>query len=178
MQADIDPNKNVTISLRYNEQKVVKGKAERINAANFLKDHDRLTKAEIIERFRQRTSLNERYHDHGFHFSVNFGKQENLSNEKMIELAGRYMTAMGFEDQPYVVYRHHDAGHEHLHIVATAVRADGTLIYLSPRNLHESHELCKKLEREFLLERYERTRPEQKAQFVAARVCKMNCVRL
>ena len=166
MQAHIVSNKHAAKSLRYNEEKVAMGRAERISAENFLKDHDRLTKTEIIERFRQRTSLNEQYHDHCFHISVNFGVTENLSNEKMIVLASRYMTVMGFEDQPYVVYRHYDAGHEHLHILATAVKADGALIHLTPRNYHESQVWCQSLEKEFSLEKNERTRPEQKAQFV------------
>ena len=65
MQARIGRNKNILISFNYNEQKVIQGVAERIKAENFLKEHDRLTKPEIIERFRQRSVI-ERYPDYDF----------------------------------------------------------------------------------------------------------------
>lgn len=165
MQADIGRKGNVLVSLDYNEQKVTQGKAEKIHAGNFLKSHDRLTKADIIERFRLRSSLNERLGDQGIHFSVNFGTQEKISNEKMAELTDRYMAAMGFEDHPYIVYRHHDAGHTHMHIVATAVRANGTLVSLHPGNYHDSHTICRTLEKEYSLEKTDPLKLQQKEDF-------------
>lgn len=165
MQPKIKPRKNILISLRYNEQKVTEGKAERIGAENFLKDHDRLTRDDIVDRFRQRSSFNERLHDHGVHFSLNFGKLEALGNEKMVQIANRYMTGMGFEDEPYLVYRHKDAGHTHLHIVATLVRADGSRIDLKPKDYTESCRLCKELEKEFSLERLVKLTVEDQQRF-------------
>lgn len=165
MQAKIEPTKNIRKSLNYNEQKVSEGKAEKINAENFLKDYDRLSKEEILDRFRQRTSFNERMHDDGVHFSLNFGKAEKIDNEKMVRLANRYMTGMGFENQPYVVYRHNDAGHTHLHIVATSVRSDGTRIDFHPRDYLQSCVLCKSLEKEFSLEKLVGVRPEEKERY-------------
>jgi hypothetical protein len=153
MLSKIEPNKCIGRSLGYNENKVTTGKAERIAAVNFLKGHDRLTKEEIMSRFRQRSSFNERLHDYGVHFTLNFGKTENLDDDKMIRVANRYMTGMGFEDQPYVMYRHIDAGHTHLHIVATPVRADGGWITLEPKHFSASYKLCGELEKEFSLEK-------------------------
>jgi hypothetical protein len=153
MHSKIAPNKSVYISLYYNEQKVSVGKAERIGAENFLKDHDRLTSAEILARFRQRSSYNEGRPEFGVHFSLNFGKVEEIDKVKLGQIADRYMAGMGFEDQPYVVYQHKDAGHTHLHVVATRVRADGSLIRLEPKDYFESQCLCRELEREFVLEK-------------------------
>lgn len=165
MQAKIGPTKSILKALRYNEQKVSEGKAEKIKAENFLKDHDRLTRDEILDRFRQRSSFNEQMQDDGVHFSLNFGKQEPLANDKLAQLADRYMAGMGFEDQPYVVYKHVDAGHTHLHVVATSVRANGARIDLHPRNYLDSVLLCKRLEKEFSLEKLAGVRPEQQAEF-------------
>jgi len=165
MHPKIKPKKNILVSLRYNEKKVAEGKAERISAENFLKDHDKLTRDEIITRFRQRSSFNERLPDHGVHFSLNFGKTEKLDNEKMVRIADRYMTGMGFEDEPYIAYRHTDAGHTHLHIVATNVRADGSRLDLKPRDYLASYLLCKQLEREFSLEKAEKLTPGDKPRF-------------
>jgi len=147
---------NIKTALHYNEQKVEKGKAERIGAENFLKDHDQLTKEEILTRFRQRSSFNERLHDHGAHITLNFGTRESLDNTKLSAIANTYMSRMGFEDEPYVVYRHRDAGHTHLHVVATTVRADGSWIRLEPVDYRRSHEVCRQLENEFFLERNRR----------------------
>lgn len=140
-----------------------------IKAENFLKDHDQLVRKEITERFRQRTSLDERYYENGYHFSLNFGKREMLSNERMAELAGRYMDGRGFKDEPYVAYRHYDAGHTHLHIVTVAVRADGSPIHIGRPQFHQAHSLCRALEREYSLERPTAAKPEQKEEFATDR---------
>ncbi len=138
MHSKITPKKSVYISLHYNEQKVSRGKAERIGAENFLKDHHRLTEGEILDRFRQRSSFNEGQPEFGVHFSLNFGKVEKLEKATLTSIADRYMVGMGFEDQPYVVYQHNDAGHTHLHIMATRVRTDGNVIRMGPKNYFES----------------------------------------
>lgn len=153
MRAKIEPNRHIRVSLRYNEQKVVEGKAERIAAENFLRSYDQLSHANILSRFRQRSSFNERHSDYGVHFMLNFGKVEKLSQERLTQIANRYMGEMGFEDQPYVVYQHHDAGHTHLHVVASGVRANGDWFHLQRKHYLESHAVCRRLEKEFSLEK-------------------------
>jgi hypothetical protein len=157
--------KNAITALQYNEYKITEGKAEMITAANFLKDQHQLNRKDITERFRQRTSLDERYYENGFHISLNFGKRELLSNETMAKLADRYMAGMGFENEPYVAYRHYDAGHTHVHIVTVAVRADGSPIHIQRPQLYQSHRLCRTLEKEYSLERPLAARQEQKEEF-------------
>lgn len=161
--------KNAITALQYNEYKITGGKAELIKAANFLKDQNQLSRKDITERFRQRTSLNERYYETGFHISLNFGKKELLSNETMAQLADRYMAGMGFENEPYVAYRHYDSGHTHLHIVTVAVRADGSPIHIQRPQFYHSHRLCRTLEKEYSLERPLAPKQEQKEEFSADR---------
>ncbi len=167
MLARIRHNSHIATTLRYNEQKVGKGKAERIGAENFLKDHDQLTREDILARFRQRSSFNERLHDHGTHITLNFGKRENLDSAVLSEVARRYMSGMGFEDDPYVVYRHQDAGHTHLHVVVTSVRADGSMMRLDPKDYYHSHALCRQLEVEYALEKINRYSFSQRHLFEA-----------
>jgi hypothetical protein len=52
-----------------------------------------------------------------------------------------------------------------MHVVATAVRPDGTLIYLRPRDYHHSHSLCRTLEKEFGLEKSVAVKPDRKDEF-------------
>lgn len=170
MQATISrPVGNISVPIRYNEQKVARGKAERIRAENFLKDHDRLSVREITRRFRDLASLMDHPHAHVRHISVNFGKEENLSNERISQLTERYMSGMGFEDQPYIVYRHYDSGHHHAHIVTTTARSDRIYISMGPKDYHYSKELCQALEKEFSLERYVAAKPSQQAEFAVER---------
>ena len=161
--------KNILTALRYNEQKVAEGKAEKIGAENFLKDYAGLTKEDVIDRFRQRSSFNERLHDHGVHFSLNFGKLEKIDNAKLMRITERFMTGAGFEDQPYVAYRHTDAGHTHVHLVATTVQADGSPMDVKPRDYKAFVALCKQLENEYGLEKGIKLRPEDQREFAVDR---------
>ncbi|HWK03303.1 MAG TPA: relaxase/mobilization nuclease domain-containing protein, partial [Puia sp.] len=123
MRPKIMPCKNIAKTLQYNEQKLVQGTAECILAANFLKDISRLTPQDKLHCFQRRMELNERVTTNQ-HITLNFDPLDKLSNEQMQQIAKRYMKEIGFERQPYLVYRHHDAGHPHCHIVTTHVRPD------------------------------------------------------
>jgi len=129
MRPKITSCKSVARSLRYNEQKVDRGTAECLTAANFLKDRERLTVEEKLHCFERRMQLNERVSTN-LHITLNFDPRDNLSNERMRQIAKMYMDDIGFGRQPYLVYRHHDAGHPHCHIVSTHIRSDGSPIDL------------------------------------------------
>jgi hypothetical protein len=142
----------VNAPLQYNEEKVTQGKARCIWAENFLQDHDQLTLRDKLDRFDQRASLNDIVVKKAIHISLNFGATEDLSDERLITVAKKYMKTMGFEDQPWLAYRHTDAGHTHVHIVTTDIRADGIKIHLRPPELAKSRALGKQLEKEFSLQ--------------------------
>jgi hypothetical protein len=156
---------NILNSVEYNEIKVKEGKATIIGAEGFLKDHDQLSLQDKLDRFQQRSSLNEAVVKNAVHISVNFGATEKLTDEKMALVGNRFMNGIGFEDQPYLMYRHNDAGHTHMHIVATNIRADGDKINLGPLELLEAHKITRRLEEEFLLERSIRWTAEDQQQF-------------
>ena len=91
----------------------------------------------------------------------------------LMRVTERFMTGIGFEDQPYVAYRHTDAGHTHVHVVATNVRADGSPIDLKPRDYKDAVALCKQLENEFGLEKGIKLRPEDQREFAVNRARKV-----
>jgi Relaxase/Mobilisation nuclease domain len=152
MSPDITFSANFRVPLQYNEQKVSEGNAVLLGAENFLKDHDQLSMQDKILRFHQRSSLNEKWDDHAVHISLNFNKTEELIDHKALSIANRFMQSIGFDDQPYLTYRHYDAGHAHLHLVATDIRADGSRIGIGPLGLQKAHQICKNLEKEFSLQ--------------------------
>ena len=45
-----------------------------------------------------------------------------------MDAARTYLDGMGFDDNAFIVARHTDAASEHIHIVASRIRADGTCV--------------------------------------------------
>ncbi len=122
--------KNIRGALSYNESKVRAGEAELILAARFGCEASELSFSQKLNRFEK---LNQNCIRSGYntvHISLNFHPGERISTEQMQDIAQDYMQQLGFEKQPYLVYRHDDAGHPHLHIVTTPVKPNGSFIYL------------------------------------------------
>lgn len=64
------------------------------------------------------------------HVSLNFSAEDKarLTNEMMLRIAHEYMQRMGFKHTQYVIVRHHDRDHPHIHIVINRVNNDGKTI--------------------------------------------------
>ena len=75
----------------------------------------------------QRNASRNRY----AHITLNLPYEDHLDDSVFYEVAKDYMEQMGYGEQPYVVVRHNDTRHEHVHIVSTNVNATGTLINTS-----------------------------------------------
>ena len=63
-----------------------------------------------------------------FHCSLNPHPDEKLSDERLTQIAKEYMEALGYGNQPYIVFKHNDIAREHLHIVSLRVDFDGNKI--------------------------------------------------
>jgi hypothetical protein len=150
MRPKITSSNSIARSLTYNEQKLTQGKAECLTAANYLKDPDRLTYTEKLHRLQHRMELNDAVKT-SQHITLNFDPSDQLSNEKMKEIADSYMKEIGFENQPYLVYRHHDAGHPHCHIVTTHVRSNGDPIEMYNIGKIQSERARLRIEKEYQL---------------------------
>ena len=170
MVARINTGKSISKSLNYNEQKVRVGKAELISASNFLKDMDKLNFREKIWQFKRLTSLNERVITNALHVSLNFDPNEKLGKEKLIEIADSYMNQIGFGEQPYLVYRHDDAGHPHIHIVSTNIRPTGNRISMHNLGRNQSEKARKEIEMEFGLVRAEDKKSKKASDLVPVNV--------
>ncbi|MCM4174293.1 hypothetical protein DHD32_22785 [Arenibacter sp. TNZ] len=82
------------------------------------------------------------------HISLNLPRGEHLSDTDFFELSKNYMNHMGYGEQPYVVIRHHDTKHEHVHIVSSTIQEDCLQINLS-NDIRRSIAIQKYLEKEF-----------------------------
>ncbi len=155
MVAKITTPKTVSRALNYNEQKVKSGKAECLYAGNFLQEANELNFYQKLERFEHQNALNQRAKTNTLHISLNFDVQDKLFKEKLIEIASEYMDKIGFGEQPYLLYQHHDAGHAHLHIVTTSIQKDGRRIDTFNIGKNQSETARKSLELEYNLVRAE-----------------------
>ncbi|QJB29900.1 relaxase/mobilization nuclease domain-containing protein [Chitinophaga oryzae] len=116
--------------LNYNENKVKEGCATLIHAANFLQDKEDMTFYNKLERFQHLHNLREDIRTHTLHISLNFHPTEKFTPDGLTTIADDYMNRIGFSGQPYLIYEHYDAGHPHIHIVTTSIKADGSPIRL------------------------------------------------
>ena len=146
MVAKITVPISIQRALNYNEQKMREGKAECIYAHNFLKEAEQLNFYEKLKRFEGLISLNNRASTNTVHISLNFGLNEKIEKEKLVEIASVYMDKIGFTEQPYLVYQHRDAGHPHIHIVTTNIQKDGKRISLHNLGRNASEMARKEIE--------------------------------
>lgn len=138
-------------ALYYNENKVAKGKATCLAASGFLWDHAEMSVSQKAEGFKRLYERNERAKTKTLHISLNFDPSEKLADNKLRAIAATYVDRIGFGDQPYLVYRHIDAGHPHIHILTTTVREDGSRINTHNIGRNQSEKARKQIEREFNL---------------------------
>ena len=85
-----------------------------------------------------------------YHISLDFAHEDTpkLTDALMAEIARDYMKRMGIVNTQYIVCRHTDREHQHLHIVANRVDNDGNTI--SDRNdAIRNVAVCKALTREY-----------------------------
>jgi hypothetical protein len=153
MHTEIHTLLNIYIAIRYSEKKITAEVATCIYAGNFLQDAYQLSLAEKHKRFADLISLNQVTQRNTLHMSVNFAPGEEFPDEKMIDLAIEYMDRIGFGSQPYLVYRHFDAAHPHLHLVTTTIRPDGSNIDLSFFVWKKSMPACRAIEEKYGLVR-------------------------
>ncbi|MHB8207626.1 relaxase/mobilization nuclease domain-containing protein [Mucilaginibacter sp.] len=149
MVAKIVSGKTIRGVLNYNEEKVIAGKAELIAASKFVSDADQLTYRQKLDRFKRLIQQNGRTKTNVVHISLNFDKADQLDKLKLEQIAAAYMDKIGFGDQPYLVYQHYDAAHQHIHIVTTNIEEGGNRISLNDIGKNQSEQARKEIEIEF-----------------------------
>lgn len=150
MVAVIKTGSSVHNIFNYNENKVKEGIAQCIGEGNYPLEVAKLTGAMKLNRLLKQNELNENVKRNSVHVSLNFDPSESaLSNEKMLKIAEHYMQKIGFGSQPYLVYRHYDAGHPHLHLVSIKVREDGSKIDMHNIGRNQSEAARREIEKTF-----------------------------
>ena len=104
------------------------------------------TKESIIQSFAIQRLMNPDITKPVGHISLSYSTEDRakLTNKKMIELAHEYMKEMGITNTQYIIVRHNDREHPHVHIVYNRIDNNGNTI--SDKNdRYRNEQTCKKL---------------------------------
>lgn len=123
MTANMIKGKGFRGALRYNLEKVAKGVAE-------VLDHSFVNASEktILKEIQMVKVLRPNLRKYFYHTSINFPPAENLSNALMLQIGQDYLRESGFTQHQYIMFRHHDANHPHLHILVNRIDYDGKVL--------------------------------------------------
>jgi hypothetical protein len=85
------------------------------------------------------------------HVSLSAAPGEHLSDDQRREIGQRYLHGMGLDANQYLITRHLDTEHEHVHLLVNRVRFDGEVT--SDSHDYRRHEiLMRAVERDFALQ--------------------------
>lgn len=118
---------SVTPVIDYNEKKIDEGNACLLAARN-PETNDLMLIEDTFLSYENNPAISVRTRSKGFHMTFGPGPQDNLTEEQVLELIDGAMRALGYENQPYLVYRHNDIERKHYHVVSVRFDADGKKI--------------------------------------------------
>ena len=126
MIAKISATENLGGALGYNFKKVEKGEASILLAAELYQSKEgRYAMEEVFADMEALIPKKCRTKKTVFHCSLNPHPDEKLSDERLTQIAKEYMEALGYGNQPYIVFKHSDIAREHIHIVSLRVDSRG-----------------------------------------------------
>lgn len=128
--------------IEYNESKVRAGEAE------LLELHYIPEGSTLQETLEFVAGQNPACKKNTFHVSLSFPPDEHPSDETMLDIAHDFMEGMGYGEQPYGIYRHHDTDNDHIHIVSTRVDWQGKRIDDAYEKI-KSNRLAAELEKKY-----------------------------
>lgn len=121
--------KEVAGAVRYNERKVEEGQAKRIQIANYPDPNIAEKYAQFrLQLLEQLTRLNPAVAKPSVHLAIAFHPTESITNDQLRQIGSEVMTEAGYGRQPYLMYRHDDTRHPHIHIVSVSIDPDGRKI--------------------------------------------------
>ena len=129
MIAKISSSANLAGALGYNFKKVVSGDASVLLAEGlYANPGGGYTRVEVLSDMQAAIPKKCRTKNVVFHCSLNPHPDEKLSDEQLTQIAQEYMQTLGYGEQPYIVFKHHDIEREHIHIVSLRVNSAGEKI--------------------------------------------------
>ncbi len=130
-------------------------------ALNYLLDKEKaeqiggnmigVTPQELATEFSITEELNDKVERPVYHASLSLPPGQRLSDEQWNEIAIQYLSRMGFTDNQYIVVRHTDTDHDHIHMLASRVKLNGRLVH-DGWDYQRSQKMLRELELQYNLE--------------------------
>lgn len=160
MVARIVSGKSVRGILSYNEMKIKNAEAQLLMAAGYPRNIAELSFNDKLERFETLTRQNERTKTNALHITLNFSREDSVDDDRLCIIASDYMDEIGFGGQPFLVYRHYDAAHPHIHIVTVNIADGGQRIETHNIGKYQSEKARKAIEERYGLIKAENQKKE------------------
>ena len=138
MVAKISHGASLYGTLVYNHEKVFQGTAEILSGHRMISDRPGLPSEDIrlaLLSFENHLTANRRTDKPVLHIALSPAPEDRLDNDRLAELAEKYMQKMGYGDQPFIVYRHGDTCNTHVHIVSVCIDDEGRKIRSEERRV-------------------------------------------
>ncbi len=125
--------------------------------ARILNGYEGMTARELSAEFRTARNLRPDIEKPVWHASLSLSPDEHLDDETWQRVVESYLAKMGIDtsEHQFVVIRHSDTDHEHVHIVVNRISMSGAT-WRPVFDIRQSHEVMRELEREFGLKSGER----------------------
>ena len=151
MVAKISHGMSLYGALAYNYEKVAAGTAEILSGNRMISDRLGLPSKDMrlaLLSFENYLLANRNTEKPVLHISLSPAPEDRLTDERLAELAERYMQKMGYGNQPYITYKHTDTHNTHIHIVSVCVDEQGKKISDAYEH-RRSMTACRELEADF-----------------------------
>ena len=156
MVAKISIGNSLYGALVYNGEKLNKERGKLISSNKIYNDGSgSLDIRRAFEDFKRWIPAHTRTERPMMHISLNPHPDDRLTDAQFSQLADDYMKMMGFENVPFIVFKHEDIDRYHLHIVALRVDTNGRCIS-DKNNFYKNKKVCRELEKKYGLKVAER----------------------
>lgn len=158
-------------ALAYNLNKVNENTASVIHTNKIIQDPSGVNNISMnkallsFESYLAENTLHGRTRKPIVHISLNPHLEDKLSDEQFSKLASDYLDKLGYNDQPYIVFKHNDIDREHIHIVTIKVDETGKKINDSFQK-RRSMDACRELELKYGLKQVTDERIKESRQFI------------
>lgn len=129
MVADIHKGNNLYGALAYNQDKIDRGKGQILETDRVFVPYDgQFRVSDCVQDFERAMPSQITTGKPVIHISLNPHPDDRLTDAQLADISREYLEKMGFGDQPYMIFKHEDIDRQHVHIISTRVRGDGSII--------------------------------------------------
>ncbi|SHF45844.1 Relaxase/Mobilisation nuclease domain-containing protein [Mariniphaga anaerophila] len=107
-------------------------------------------KASVIQSFIAQSKLKPKISKPVAHISLDFSVQDKgrLTDKFMVDVAHEYLDKMGYANTQYIIARHHDTDHPHIHLVINRIDNEGNRISDKNEKLRNT-KICMELTKKY-----------------------------